>query len=117
MRHNRRAGGFTLIELLITIAVLVILVGVGYPMYTTQLLKAHRVDARSGVMKLALAQERYFVVNSSYGTAAQLDALDNGYTQALSDLNHDATPGPDYYTFTIVVPAGAAINRMIGGMA
>jgi type IV pilus assembly protein PilE len=50
--------GLTLIELMVTIAVLALITAIGYPMYTAQVQKGRRVDARSGVMELAMAQER-----------------------------------------------------------
>ncbi|MBA1331553.1 pilus assembly protein PilE, partial [Candidatus Endoriftia persephone str. Guaymas] len=68
MRFDRANQGFTLIELMITIAVLVILVGIGYPLYSEQLQKARRVDARSGLMRLAMAEERFYALNGSYAS-------------------------------------------------
>ena len=58
--------GLTLIELMVTIAVLSVLVTIGYPLYTEQVQKARRTEARNALMEVALLQERYFAVNGTY---------------------------------------------------
>jgi len=106
MRFDRANRGFTLIELMITIAVLVILVGIGYPLYSEQVQKARRVDARSGLMRLTMAEERYYALNGSYATQAQLA---NEYTKIINELDYDNVGGADFYTFAITLnPDGVA---------
>ena len=56
---RKKLAGVTLVELMVTLAVLAILVSVGYPMYTDQVRKARRADARGGVMELAMAMDRH----------------------------------------------------------
>jgi type IV pilus assembly protein PilE len=58
--------GFTLVELMIVVVILIILAGVGYPLYQDQLRKARRTDARSAAMQVALAQEQYFTRTGRY---------------------------------------------------
>ncbi|RLJ21477.1 pilus assembly protein PilE [bacterium endosymbiont of Escarpia laminata] len=94
----RLAKGFTLIELMITLAVMAIVVAVGYPMYTDQVLKSHRVDAKSVLMQVALVQERFYVVNGTYGTAVQLGAE---YTNVINGVDRDGDGNGDYYTFAV----------------
>jgi type IV pilus assembly protein PilE len=66
MQRKRAVAGLTLVELMVTVAVLAILASVGYPMYTAQVQKARRADARAAVMELAMAQEREFAAFGHY---------------------------------------------------
>ena len=83
---RKRAAGVTLVELMVTLAVLAILVSVGYPMYSAQVLKAHRADARAGVMALAMAEEREF---AAWGGYTESPAAITGVSFA------DGSPVPD----------------------
>jgi type IV pilus assembly protein PilE len=99
----RRQAGLTLVELVVVIAIMAILATIAYPLYTNQVIKSRRTEARVALNEIALAQERYFTVNGTYGTAAQLG---NEYTDALAkmtDRNGDNTP--DYYTIAMVQAA------------
>jgi type IV pilus assembly protein PilE len=78
--------GLTLIELMVTIAVLAIIASIGYPMYTKQVQKARRADARAGVMELAMAQERE---RGAWGGYSEPDTAITGITSDNSD------PPPD----------------------
>jgi type IV pilus assembly protein PilE len=83
---RKGASGVTLVELMVTLAVLAILVSVGYPMYTAQILKSRRSEARSGIMALAMAEERE---RRAWG----------GYTESNATIAHitfaDNSPVPD----------------------
>ncbi len=94
----RLAKGFTLIELMITLAVMAIVVAVGYPMYTDQVLKSHRVDAKSVLMQVALLQERFYATNGNYGTDVQLGAE---YTNVINGVDRDGDGNGDYYVFGV----------------
>lgn len=54
------AKGVTLIELLVVIAMLGILASAAYPIYTDQVLKAHRQQAQTDLLKIQLALEQGF---------------------------------------------------------
>jgi type IV pilus assembly protein PilE len=95
---RKSTSGFTLIELMITLAVLAIILTIGYPLYNVQLEKARRTDARSGLAKLAMAQERYYGMFGNYAaTEAELnfgpDGVEDGnndvffFRQAVNDLD------------------------------
>jgi len=64
--NMKRAGGFTLIELMIVVAIVAILGAVAYPMYTDQIRKGKRADARAGLMSLLQQQERYMTQRNIY---------------------------------------------------
>lgn len=80
--------GLTLVELMIVVAVLALLAGIAYPLYTTQVQKTRRADAKVALENIALAQERFYTANGFYAASlaslqisAQLQggASDEGY--------------------------------------
>ncbi len=102
--HN----GFTLLELMIVVVILSILAAIAYPSYRNQVLQTRRVDGKSAVLEVAMAEERYYTKNKVYtSTLADLSinsALKAGksnegyYTLSLS-ISDDAS------TFTITAEA------------
>ena len=64
--RKARAPGFTLIELMIVVAVVAVLAGLALPAYLEQVRKAQRTVAKTALLELAQAEERYFTVNQSY---------------------------------------------------
>lgn len=123
------ASGLTLVELMVTLAVLAIIAAIGYPMYTAQVQKARRADARAGVMELAMAEEREY---GSWGGYTESNVAIAGITfadgaptpDANSTFNDDVTrvanEYSNYYTFTITAddstytiratPTGVQVN-------
>ena len=94
---NRSQSGLTLIELMVVIAVLAILTAVGYPMYTEQVQKARRTDARNALHLIALAQERFYTVNGVY-------ASDLGALNLPAELQAGGSE-EGYYDLSITLPA------------
>jgi type IV pilus assembly protein PilE len=80
--------GFTLIELVIVVAVVAILTIIAVPSYRAYLLRSHRIEATSALLKLSAAQEQFYLQNSTYtdelttdppaGLGLQ-DVTENGY--------------------------------------
>ncbi len=66
----RRAAGFTLIEMMITVGIVAILAAIAYPMYTDQMRKGRRAEARAALMNLLQQQERYHTQNNTYAAFA-----------------------------------------------
>lgn len=60
--------GFTLIELMIAVAIVGILVSIGYPSYTEHIKKAKRAEAQAALMSLASAMERWKLNNNGVYT-------------------------------------------------
>jgi len=58
--------GFTLLELMIAVAILSILAAIAYPSYMDQVQKTRRVDGKSAVLEVAMAEEQYYTKNKSY---------------------------------------------------
>ena len=64
----KKAHGFTLIELMIVLAILSIIVAIGYPSYLEQVRKSHRVEGMGELLKLADRMERAYTDRGSYPT-------------------------------------------------
>jgi len=65
MRHQRPAG-FTLIELMITVALLAIITTISVSSYRQYMIRANRTDAAAILLRIAAAQERWFLDNNQY---------------------------------------------------
>ncbi len=94
MMQSRQLG-LTLVELMVVVAVLAVLAAVGYPLYTNQVEKARRADAKIALETIALAQERFYTVNGEYTTG--LSSL-----QISSELQ-GGTSEEGYYNLTVTV--------------
>lgn len=66
MHTSTRQSGFTLIELIIVVAIIGILSAVAYPIYTDQIRKGKRADARAALTNLLQQQERYLTQRNTY---------------------------------------------------
>jgi type IV pilus assembly protein PilE len=83
-----KTRGFTLIELMIVIAVLSIIVAVGYPSYLEQVKKSRRAEGMGQLLELADRMERAY---SDLGT----------YPTSISEV-YVATTDNGFYTLSIV---------------
>lgn len=66
---NRMMRGFTLIEAMIVVAVLGIIVALGYPSYRDQVIKSRRAEGMSALLELADRMERYYSDKGTYAGA------------------------------------------------
>ena len=60
------AHGFTIIELMIVVAIVAIIVAVGYPSYREQVMKSRRTEAMGELLELADRLERYYADQGTY---------------------------------------------------
>jgi type IV pilus assembly protein PilE len=76
--------GFSLIEMLVVIALVAILAGIAYPMYTQHVIKVRRTEGQTALLSLAAHMERYFTENNSYeGATIPHDIQQNFYRLAI----------------------------------
>lgn len=113
-RHQRTAGkkrqakriaarfkGVTLIEILVAIAIVAILGAIALPIYTNQAQKARRADAKAALTSIALAQERYYTLNSEYADSIETLVSDGGLDSKYNLDTPAATGQSDYYALSI----------------
>jgi type IV pilus assembly protein PilE len=93
---NSRERGVTLLELMAVIVILGILASIAIPSYRTYLLRTQRTDATAALLRVAAAQEKFYLQNNRYATNSELDDAPPGglgipstehgyYTIALDD--------------------------------
>ena len=109
-----RMRGVTLMELMIVIVVIGILASIAVPSYRNYVMRAQRTDAMSALLRVAAAQEKFYLQNNTYAATAELDdappaglginGTENGwYTLAISSA--DLTQA---FTVTATAVAGGA---------
>lgn len=88
--------GFTLIELMIVVVVIAVLAALAIPAYQSYVERARRADAKSAILAIQLAQEKYRANNPTYTSSL----LDLGYLVANNAPSNDGF-------YIIVIAAGA----------
>lgn len=97
--------GFSLVELMVVVTIVAILASIAYPLYTQQVRKSRRTDAKSAVLDLAGREERLYSTTNCYTT----DQGSLGYGAAGAALTNTSV-GSGYYTIGVATTtaAGAA---------
>ena len=98
---RNRMKGVTLIELMIVIVVVAILGSIAVPSYRSFVLRSHRVEAKTALLALAAAQEKFYLQNNTYATNSLLT------TAPPSGLGLAATTENGWYTVAIANGANA----------
>jgi type IV pilus assembly protein PilE len=110
-RHNASAShmrGVTLLELMIVVVIVGILASIAIPSYRSYVLRSQRSDATSSLLRLASAQEKYYLRANTYTNNLALlnmtSASENGwYTLAV--------PTADARTFTATATAPTSSSQ------
>lgn len=90
-----KVRGMTLIELMIVIVVLAILGTLAVTSYRSYLIRANRVEAKEALLRVQVAQEKFFLQNNAY-------ADDDELTDAPPDgLGMPSTTPKGYYNITL----------------
>ncbi|TCV97032.1 type IV pilus assembly protein PilE [Luteibacter rhizovicinus] len=85
MQEPLRVGGFTLMELMIVVIIISILAVIAVPSYNRYAYRARRAEGQGMLMKVAVAQERYYATYNNYAGSVTTDlkfatdTTDNGY--------------------------------------
>ncbi len=82
-----RQHGYTLLELLLTVSIVTIITSIALPSCQNHVRRSHRGDAMSALMRIANAQEKWYLQN-------------NTYTTSLDDLEVTETQN-DYYALSV----------------
>lgn len=100
--NRRQQSGFTLIELMIVLVVLAVLVSIAVPSYRNYVIRANRSEAKSALLALATAQEKYYLQCNVY--TATLDptvANTCPATGVTASLRYPGTSERGLYTITV----------------
>jgi type IV pilus assembly protein PilE len=90
-----KSAGMTLIELVVVVAIVAVLAAIAVPSYRTYLLRSHRAEAKSMLLNLSAAQEKFYLQNNTY---ADNDALEDAPP---AGLGLPATTQHGHYTIEI----------------
>jgi len=79
--------GFSLIELMIALLIVAIVAAIAIPGYRNYVMRANRNDATAALMKIAAAQEKFYLQNNTYTNNLDdpppaglgIPTTDNGY--------------------------------------
>lgn len=96
-----RQIGFTLIEMMIVLLIASIILTAAVPGYRQYVLRAGRVDATNALLRVAAAQEKFYLQNGVYAANSALAAAPPaglGFTASQSDRG--------YYNLAITPSAG-----------
>ena len=72
---QRTANGFSLIELLLTLAIVAIVMTLATNSYSSYMMRALRGDGTSLLLRVAAAQERFYLVEDRYAGPGDLEQL------------------------------------------
>ena len=113
-RQRANGQGFTLIEVMIVTALIAIVTTVSVVSYRQYVLRANRTDASALLLRIAAAQERFYLENNAYTNALDATGLntgtlsERGFYEASIEL--DANPALGY-TATVEPVAGESQDR------
>ncbi len=84
----RNFFGFSLLEILITLAIISLLTGLCFPLYSQHIAEERRLEAKITLEKLAAALEGYYTAHNTY-QGATLEQL--GFSTFIAKNNYQLT--------------------------
>ncbi len=98
--------GFTLIELMIVVAIVSILTVIAIPTYTSYVLRSNRIAAKSFLNAVARDEQRYYIVNRSYGKLSALRPQEyKADTISIDENQKPGLQGAGLYDVTVTATA------------
>src|SRR6266699_1257679 len=76
--RQHRMRGVTLIELMVVVAIVAILSSLAVGSYRRYVLRANRTDATSALLRIQVAEEKFFLQNNAYTTDVSATGLNVG---------------------------------------
>jgi type IV pilus assembly protein PilE len=113
MRSKNGMRGVTLIELLIVIVVIGILASIAVGSYRRYLMRANRVDGTTQLLRVQVAEEKYFVQNNTYSSGFGTDAIGMSSSTGVTTL----TSPQGFYTITVVAGSSGALTSSYSATA
>jgi type IV pilus assembly protein PilE len=98
--------GFSLLELMVVVAIVAILMAIGYPPYSHYLVKARRSQAEVNLLYMAGQMEAFYSLNSTYQGASSESLGLKLYTDDQSYQLSIQTVSDSHYTLA-ATPLGA----------
>lgn len=99
----KRTRGVTLIELMIVIVVVAILASIAVPSYRNYILRTNRTEGRAALLRVQVAQEKFFLQNNTYAGNAILA------TAPPAGLGIATTTESGHYTVAVAPGASGTI--------
>ena len=111
--------GFTLIELMVVVAIVAILAAIAVPAFGRYAFRARRVDGQELLLRIANAQEQYYVNHNSYGSLSDVGYAapvksEKGYYWATSDVANGSTSAQAYVLKA--TPQGVQADDVCGAL-
>jgi len=101
-----RVRGVTLIELMIVVVVVAILASIAVPSYRNYVIRSQRTDATAALLRLAAAQEKFYLQNNTYAAnASQVGGASSEHGWYTIAVNAANTNG---FSASATVTAGGA---------
>lgn len=97
--------GVTLIELIVVMLVLGIIASIAVPSYRQYMIRSNRTEGTAALLQVRIAQEKFFLQNNRYATAAEISTAPPGglgisAVTAHGYYNIDFLPGATATTYT-----------------
>ncbi len=99
--NNSRITGFTLIELMIVVAIMGIIASIAYPSYNEYVLRAKRGDAKTALLSVQLAQEKWRANHVTYGSLANIGIASTSPDSHYAIAIPEAAPPPDDTSYLV----------------
>jgi type IV pilus assembly protein PilE len=107
-----RSGGVSLIELMVVLLIVALLASVAVPSYRQYVLRSHRAEAKTALLNVAAAQERFYLQNNTYTT--DLTSAATASPPGLGQSDYGAAAGVQtengWYMLAVTAANGTAFS-------